>query len=601
MGCYRLGVRLPPVAGRLLPRGGGGCFRRGGGRYRWRGGEACCCCGVGAATGRGCGCLGGAAPATGAGRQQLPLWGWRLQLGWGGGLPPSGSRCCPRGGDGCPHTCNDSNTPSRSCCCGCCVLLLRFKALCLCLAGGIPISPAEGKRVGLLGVSGAAGPPVRPTGTRGEARRQDRTGRRRSARSFALAPDPPRVRGHTDAVVWPRVADLRSGSRLASSRPFGTYFAAPPSGISVWGHPPPTSTAGVMPSTRSGRSSARGATASCGPVAAPEPGSRQGSEVVAAAAAALAASAASSASSSSASPTSASSSSSSSAVATATPGAADVAVPAGAGAASAAPTGSSAAPPDEVVAVDTPLAPPGRAAFRCRGAATTTPPATPRKKNKRAALAPGAALTTPDPLRGFTPETLAALARAFAQPVAPAAVAGPPAPSQGTPPAASAAVDVGDDDDWVPEPAQPSRARSRSGRFPPGGADDGGGFVASGAGRGGPRAAFSRAAVDAVYDGCPRIQGLELPSRLAREGVFPEPFKPSGDPDFSAEFGSGRRNAKEATVLYMACAWLQNLTNAIADYKSAASTATPTLSASLDVTASARTHVYQIYSLLATR
>lgn len=199
-------------------------------------------------------------------------------------------------------------------------------------------------------------------------------------------------------------------------------------------------------------------------------------------------------------------------------------------------------------------APPRSAASRLRGSAATTPPATPRKKGKRATSAAGAASSPVDPLRGFTPETLAALARAFAQPAAPAAVAGPTAPRGPTPPAPVAPVDVNNDDDWAPEPAQPSRARPRGGRFAPAIVDDGASSAASGAGRGGPRAAFSRAAVDAVYDGRPRIEGFELPSRLAYAGVFPEPFKPSGDTDFSAEFGGGGRNAKEASVLYMACA-----------------------------------------------
>lgn len=104
-----------------------------------------------------------------------------------------------------------------------------------------------------------------------------------------------------------------------------------------------------------------------------------------------------------------------------------------------------------------------------------------------------------------------------------------------------------------------------------------------------------------MYDGCPRVERFDLPQRLARADVFPKPFNPSGDTDFAAEFGSGGRNAKEASVLYMACAWLQNPNNSLADYKSEAYNTAPTLSASLAVTASARTHVYLIYSLLATR
>lgn len=107
--------------------------------------------------------------------------------------------------------------------------------------------------------------------------------------------------------------------------------------------------------------------------------------------------------------------------------------------------------------------------------------------------------------------------------------------------------------------------------------------------------------MDAVYDGCPRIEGFELPSGLSHARVFLKLLQHTGDTDFPSKFGAGGRNAKVASVLNMACAWLQNLKNFIATYQSCVYTSPPILFASLAVTASARTHVYQIFNLLATR
>lgn len=107
--------------------------------------------------------------------------------------------------------------------------------------------------------------------------------------------------------------------------------------------------------------------------------------------------------------------------------------------------------------------------------------------------------------------------------------------------------------------------------------------------------------MDAVYNACPTIDGFDLPSRLTRPGTFPVPFKPTGDTEYTTEFGHGGRNAIDAHVLYMGCAWFQNLNNSLVDWGAAAADERPACVATAALHASARTHVYQIYHILATR
>lgn len=191
--------------------------------------------------------------------------------------------------------------------------------------------------------------------------------------------------------------------------------------------------------------------------------------------------------------------------------------------------------------------------------------------------------------------------RAFAasQPaptVLPAAPVVPSTPPPPPPPADD--IDLGDDDAWAPETPQPAYRGASGGTKPHGKAGSGAG--GTGAARG-VRSAFSSAAVDAVYYGGPRIESFVLSARLADPGVPPVPFRPTGDTLFSEEFGGGGRNAIEAEILYMLCAWLQSLNNTLAAWETAAVRHPPTLSSSLDMHATARTHVYQVYNMLATR
>lgn len=220
------------------------------------------------------------------------------------------------------------------------------------------------------------------------------------------------------------------------------------------------------------------------------------------------------------------------------------------------------------------------------------PAATPVAENPLAALA------------SLPPASLAALIQA----VSSSAAAVPPAPPPAAAPApavaaptAAAAIAVDDDDGWAPDPAESAGAGTHGGSSTRlHGAGSAAGAAAAGRGTA-PRAAFSGAAVDAVYNGCPSIEGFDLPSRLSRPGTFPVPFKPTGDTDYTTEFGHGGRNAIEAHVLYMGCAWLQHLNNSLADWEAAAVAERPTYAATAALHASARTHVYQIYHILATR
>lgn len=360
-----------------------------------------------------------------------------------------------------------------------------------------------------------------------------------------------------------------------------------------------------MPATRSGSRSSRGATPSGGSVAASRSRSSASEAVVAAAAAAVeAAAAASPAPSSGASAASSGTTGSSSSLAVgATPAASAPVAPAP----DAAPPAEAASPaaPAPVVPAPVPsrrfgLPSPIRKR-RSRGRAHPTPPVTPPPPPAAdpAAANPLAALA------GLPPAALAALIQAVttsAGAATPAAApVAPPAPAA-VAPVAAVAADVADDDDWAPETAEPTGARTGVGSGAPSPHGAGPASGAAGVGRGAaPRAAFSGAAVDAVYNGCPSIEGFDLLSRLTRPGTFPVPFKPTGDTDYTAEFGNGGRNAIEAHVLYMGCAWLRNLNNSLADWEAAAADERPTYAATAALHASARTHVYQIYHILATR
>lgn len=179
--------------------------------------------------------------------------------------------------------------------------------------------------------------------------------------------------------------------------------------------------------------------------------------------------------------------------------------------------------------------------------------------------------------------------------MAPVALAAPAAA------APALALDADKDEDaWAPDPSESAVTRADSGScaFDPLGTSPA--SVAGGAGRGtAPRAAFSGAAVDAVYNSCPGIEVLDLPPRLSRPGTFPVPFKPVGDTDYTAELGHGGRNAIEAHVLYMGCAWLQSLNNSLTSREAAAADQRPSYTAAAAIHASARTHVYQIYHIMA--
>lgn len=172
----------------------------------------------------------------------------------------------------------------------------------------------------------------------------------------------------------------------------------------------------------------------------------------------------------------------------------------------------------------------------------------------------------------------------------------PPAPPPPPPPAGD--IDLGDDNVWAPETPQPVYRGARGGTKPRGAAGSSAG--GTGAARR-VRSAFSSAAVDAVYYGGPRIEGYVLPAHLADPGVFPVPLRPTGDTRFSEEFGGGGRNAIDAEILYMSCAWLQALNNTFSAWETAAVSHPPTLSSSIGMHATARTHVYQVYNMLSTR
>lgn len=107
--------------------------------------------------------------------------------------------------------------------------------------------------------------------------------------------------------------------------------------------------------------------------------------------------------------------------------------------------------------------------------------------------------------------------------------------------------------------------------------------------------------MDAVYNGCPGIVGFDLLSRLSRAGTLPVPFKPVGDTDYTAQVGHGGRNAIEAHVLYKGCAWLQNLNKSLESWEAAAADERPSYTSTAAMHASARTHVYQIYHIMAIR
>lgn len=172
-------------------------------------------------------------------------------------------------------------------------------------------------------------------------------------------------------------------------------------------------------------------------------------------------------------------------------------------------------------------------------------------------------------------------------PVAPVALSTPAAAA----PALAHDADK-NDDAWAPDSSESAvtRAGSGSGALDPLGASPA--SFAGGAGRGAaPRAAFSGAEVDAVYYGCPGIVGLDLLSRLSRAGTFPVPFKSVGDTDYTAEVGHGGRDAVEAHVLYIGCAWLQNLDKSLASWEAAAADERPSYTATAAMHASARTDV----------
>lgn len=112
--------------------------------------------------------------------------------------------------------------------------------------------------------------------------------------------------------------------------------------------------------------------------------------------------------------------------------------------------------------------------------------------------------------------------------------------------------------------------------------------------------AFSTAAVARVLHGRPRIAGFELPREMRRPGVFPQPFPLGGD--FLLRFPEGCGRAYfEARVLYQGLCWLQGLNNSLASVEEAAASDGISVDAALDAIAAGRGHVYQMYSLFASR
>lgn len=111
---------------------------------------------------------------------------------------------------------------------------------------------------------------------------------------------------------------------------------------------------------------------------------------------------------------------------------------------------------------------------------------------------------------------------------------------------------------------------------------------------------FDTTAVDCIYFCGPRIQGFERPPRLQGARTFPIPFRPTGDTAFAAEFDNGSRNSIEAEGLYVACNWLQLITNSLADWGERGQSVTPTLGEFADVHSTIRTHIFPIHTLLAT-
>lgn len=224
---------------------------------------------------------------------------------------------------------------------------------------------------------------------------------------------------------------------------------------------------------------------------------------------------------------------------------------------------------------------------------------------------------------GLSPAALAVLAQSVAAAAAEASTAAPPVDPAGDGPAVAAAPSPppypsppppppppADDATAAPDGWGTAATSTGFGARPAtgcgyhdahdnggggGGGYNGGRGGGSGGGRGsGPSSAFSRSVVDGVFYGGPRIEGFELPPRLATPGTFPCPFRPTGDTRFSEEFGHGGRNAVEAEVLFMSCAWLQALNNSLAAWEADALDVAPSLSSSLAAHATARTHVYQV-------
>lgn len=121
--------------------------------------------------------------------------------------------------------------------------------------------------------------------------------------------------------------------------------------------------------------------------------------------------------------------------------------------------------------------------------------------------------------------------------------------------------------------------------------------IPGGAGR--LESAISTAHVARVLDGRPRLEGFELPRNLRDAGVFPQPFALGAE--FHRRFPDSSRAFHEGKVLHQACAWLANANNRVADVEDHAFADGISPGAAVEALAVARTHIHQIYAILATR